>query len=71
MLLMAFTLQDRMAVHTICGGQPPISCSVLNHTWQFSVEVLSGPGQNHLRNSWSDLIVEETEFQCLDSDGIG
>lgn len=67
MLLRALTLQDRMAVHTICGGQPPISCSFLG----VSVEVLSGPGQNHPRNHWSDLIVEKTEFQCLDSDGTG
>lgn len=71
MLLRAFTLQDRMAVFTPSKGKSPQSLLTLEPHTRVSVKVLSGPGQNHPRKRWGNLIVEMTEFQCLDNGGTG
>lgn len=71
MLLRAFILQDRMAMFTPSMGNSPQSLLVPEPYLGVSGEMLSGPGQNHPRNCWGDLIVETTEFQCLDNGGSG
>lgn len=69
MLLRAFTLQDRMAVFTPSVGNSPQSLLIPEPYLGVSEEVLSGPGQNHPRNHWGDLVVEMSEFYCLDRGG--
>lgn len=71
MQLRAFTLQDRMAVFAPITGKSSQSLLVLEPHARVSGEVLSGPGQNHPRNHRGSLVVENTEFQCLDNGTTG
>lgn len=64
MLLTASPLQDRMAVFTLSMGNSPQSLLIPEPYLGVSGEVLSGPGQNHPRNCWGDLVVETTSSRA-------